>query len=98
MLLVHRKPALVTKQHTLLCWCTGCDWNRVNFLHSSSYDAMFWICEQNSLDDTLILQLLLSSTCTASRPFLLLKLPCQRIVWGRTRSRCGTQLGQLAPA
>lgn len=32
----------------------------VNFLHSSSYGAVFWICDENSVDNTLF-QLFLSS-------------------------------------
>jgi len=30
----------------------GFDWNGVNFLHSSSYGARFWICAENSADNT----------------------------------------------
>jgi len=41
---------------------------------------------------------LLNNTYTASRPFLLLSLPHQRVGLGRTRSCEGTQLGQLTPA
>ena len=40
--------------------------------------------------------LLLSSACTASRPFFLTP-PHQRVGWGCTRSWEGTQLGQLTP-
>jgi len=28
--------------------------DKVSFLHSSLYGAMFWICDENSLDDTLM--------------------------------------------
>lgn len=31
---------------------TGFDREKVNFLHSSSYSAMFWICDQNNVDNT----------------------------------------------
>ena len=41
--------------------------------------------------------LLLSSTYTESRPFLLLTPPCQSVGWGFTRSWEGTQLGQVTP-
>jgi len=41
---------------------------------------------------------LLNSAHTASRPFLVLRLPHQRAGWGCTRSWEGTQLGQLTPA
>lgn len=30
-------------------------WDRVNFPHSSSYGAIFYICDQNSVDNTDIL-------------------------------------------
>ena len=32
--------------------CAGFGWDRVNFLHSSWYGAMFWICAENSVDNT----------------------------------------------
>lgn len=38
--------------------CTGFAWDGVGFPHSSSYDAIFWISEQNSIDNTLFWQLL----------------------------------------
>lgn len=37
---------------TLLCDCTGSVWDRVNFLHSSRYGAVFWICDENSASNT----------------------------------------------
>lgn len=33
-------------------YCTGLGWDRINFLHSTSEDAMLWICGQNSVDNT----------------------------------------------
>lgn len=27
-------------------YCAGFGWHRVNFLHSTSYDAMLWICDE----------------------------------------------------
>ena len=78
--------------------CSACfGWDRVNFLHSSWYGAMFWICAENSVDNSGMFSLLLSSAYTASRPFLLLTPPHQRVGWGCTRSWEGTQLGQLTP-
>ena len=41
--------------------------------------------------------LLLSSSCTESRALLFLTPPQRRVGWGCTRSREGTQLGQLTP-
>ena len=58
---------------------------------------MFWICAGNSVDNTGVFWLLLSSAYTESRPFLLLTPPHQRVGWGGTRSWKGTQLGQLTP-
>lgn len=31
------------------------DWRSVNILCNSSYGALFWICDENSVDNTLIL-------------------------------------------
>ena len=39
---------------TALSMCTGFGWGGVNFLHSSLYGAMFWICDQNSVGNTLM--------------------------------------------
>jgi len=35
-----------------LTHCAGFGWGRVNYLHSSYYAAMFWICVENSVDST----------------------------------------------
>jgi len=32
--------------------CADFGWGSVNFLHSSHYGAMFWICAENSVDNT----------------------------------------------
>lgn len=32
--------------------CTGSGLEGINFLHSNTHSAMFWICEQNSVDNT----------------------------------------------
>ena len=77
--------------------CAGFDWNRVNFFHSSYYGTMFWICAENSIDNTGVFSLLLSRAYTQSRPFLLLTPPHQRAGWGCTRNWEGTQSGQLSP-
>lgn len=69
----------------------------VNFLYSSPYGAVFWICDQNRAVGTSMFWLLLNSTCTVSRLSLLLHH--QRPVgWGWAKGCEGTQLGQLSPA
>jgi len=45
-------------QMLLLLFCTGFGRDRVNFLHSSSYGTAFCICAANSVDNTLMFQLL----------------------------------------
>ena len=85
-------------QQKSLPWCAGFGWDRVNFLPSSWYGAMFQICAENGADDTGMFSLLLSSAYTESRPFPLLTPPHQRRGWGCGRSWEGTQLGQLTPA
>ena len=61
---------------------------------------MFGIFAEDSVDDNNaeMFSLLLSSSYTESRPFLLLTPPHQWVGWGCTRSWEGTQLGQLTPA
>ena len=56
--------------------CIGFGWHGVN-LHSSPYGAVFWICDQNSPDKTLMIQLLLNSACTVSGASLFLTLTHQ---------------------
>jgi len=46
---------------------TGSDRDGLNFLHSSQQGAAFWICVWNSVDNTQVFRLLLSSACTASK-------------------------------
>lgn len=41
---------------------SGFGWNRDNFIRSSFYGATFWICDQNSADNTPEFKLLLSSS------------------------------------
>lgn len=73
--------------------CVGFDCDNVNFLHRSLYGAGVWISTGNSVDNTGKLLLLLSSTYTASTPFMLL----QRGGWGCARSWEWTQAGQMTP-
>ena len=68
--------------HTHIYICARFDWDRVNFFHSSYYGTMFRICAGNSVDNTGMLSLLLSSAYTESGPFLLLTPPHQRVGWG----------------
>ena len=44
--------------------CADFVWGRVNFLHSNWYGATFWICAENSVDNTGMFSLLLSSAYT----------------------------------
>jgi len=62
--------------------CAGFGWGRVNFPHSSWDGAVFWICGENSVDNTAKFQLLLSGAYIESRPFLLLAPPHQWVGWG----------------
>ena len=55
------------------------------------------LCAGNSVDNTGMFSLLLSSAYTESRPFLLLTAPHQQGGWGCTKSWEDTQLGQLTP-
>jgi len=59
---------------------------------------MFWICAENSVDNTGMFLLLLSSAYTESRPFLLLAPPCKWVGWGCTKGWERTQQGQLTSA
>ena len=55
---------------------TGLDWDGVNCLSACC------VCAEDSVDHTEMGWSLLGSACAASRPFLLLTLPCQRAGWG----------------
>ena len=70
----------------------------VDFLHTSIYDAVFCICDRNSIDNIGMMWLLLSSAYTAPRLFQLLTPPWQRGGGGHTSSWEGAQPGQLTPA
>lgn len=67
----HRGAVLYKPQHPL--YPSWFSWDRVNFLHSSSCGAMFWVCTENSAETPTFL-LLLSSAYTESRSLLFLKL------------------------
>lgn len=62
--------------------CSGFGWGRVNFLHNSSYGAMLWICDQNSVDNIRMFWLLLSSAYAASKLSLLRMLLPQWVAEG----------------
>lgn len=53
---------------------TGFGWDMANFLQSSPHGAVFWIYSQNSVDNTGMVQFMLSSTYIKSRLPLLLML------------------------
>jgi len=57
---------------------------------------VFWICAENSVDNTGRFSLMLSSAYTESRPSLLLTPPHQQVVWECTGWE-GTQLEQRTP-
>lgn len=50
--------------------CPGFGWDRVHFLPCRWQGAVFWICSENSVDNTGMLYLLVSSAYTESTPFL----------------------------
>ena len=58
-----------------------------------AHTVLFWICDQNSVEKTLMFYLFLNSAYTASRSFPFLTLPHQREGWGCTRTWEGTQPG-----
>lgn len=70
----------------------------VTFLHSSLYWAVFWICAENSVNNTGMISLLLCCAYTMSRSFLLLTPPHQWVGWRYTKSWERKQLGQLSRA
>lgn len=72
--------------------CTIFGLDSVKFLYRSFYDAMFWICDENSVDNTEMYWLFLSSVCTMLRLFLLLR---PWVGKGCTRDWERTQPGQL---
>lgn len=87
----------------------GSGWGRVNFLPISWYGVALWICGGNSMDNTGMLWLSLSSACTVLLTgFLLLLLQSQSLfcpsssltsegAWG-ARGLEGAHLAQLLPA
>jgi len=67
------------------------------FFHNSLYGTIFWIGDENSIDNAEMFSSLLSSAYTESRPLLLLTLPHRQAGWGCTRTWEGTEPGQLTP-
>lgn len=71
---------------------------KANFIHRSWQGAVFWICEENSIDNTTTLQLLLSTACMPVTQIACVPhtvLPESR--WGYTRSWEGSQPGPMIP-
>lgn len=72
-----------------LCFCTGLGWNRVTFLCRRLCGPVVCICDQ-CVGNIPRFLLLLSSTTSVSRPFLLLTLPqhhrlkVHKTLWGDT--------------
>lgn len=85
----HRESLWVARPETRVMACAGFDWGTVNFLHSTWYRTVFWICAGNRVDNTGMFKLLLSSSYTELRPFQPFTLPYQWVDW---ESTC---LGQL---
>ena len=63
----------------------GFGWGGGNFLHSSWYGAVFWICAETRVGNTGLVELLLSGAYTEPRPSLLLTR--RRAGWGCAGSR-----------
>lgn len=85
-----RKRTLFAQCHSLRKRFVCFSWGRVNFLLSSCHKAGFWNCTENSVDKAGIFLLVLSSSCTDPRSFLLF---VRRL--GCTMNWEGTWLGQL---
>jgi len=62
--------------------CADFGWVIVHFLHSTKYGAVFWICAENSVDNTGMFSSLLSSAHTASGAFQPLTPLLQQAGWG----------------
>lgn len=75
--------------------CTGPGWDGAIFLHSSLHGAIFLICGWNSVDNTPMFYLLLSSACRPSRFSLFPTLPQQWVGLGWARGWERTHQGQL---
>jgi len=65
----------------------------VNFLPGSWCSAVFWIWDENNVDNTLMVLVVTKQATT----FQLLVLACQRVGWGCTGRWEGTQPGQPTP-
>jgi len=64
-------------------------WDGVSFLRVNLYDAVFLICDQNSVDTTAAFYLWLKSAYAVPRPALFLPLP-PASRW----DRCGQEVGR----
>lgn len=64
----------------------GLGWGRVNFIHSSLYGAVLFICGGKGLENSGVFSWLLSCAYRESRPFLLVSQPHQQAGWGGTKS------------
>lgn len=74
----------------------GFGWGQVNFIHSSWYGAVFWICAENSADNTdcfIVAEQGLNRAKAFSAPHP--TPPARRLVYTRALER--THLGQLTP-
>lgn len=60
----------------------GLGWGRVNFIHSSLYGAVLFICGGKGLENSGVFSWLLSCAYRESRPFLLVSQPHQQAGWG----------------
>lgn len=67
---------------------TGFGWERINFLHSTLYGAMFWIFDQKSVNNRDFFAV--AEQKKYSRLFLVPRLPHQQVGWESTRSWEGT--------
>lgn len=65
--------------------CSGFGWKRANFLHSNWYVACLGFVLKNSVDNSVMFQLLLSSAYSDWKPFPLLPLH-EQVGWGWRRS------------
>lgn len=65
----------ILRSSDLGCYCI---WDRANFPHISLNSVTLWIYDENSFDNAGVFQLLLSSSCSQMRMFLLLNLLYQQ--------------------
>lgn len=75
-----------------LCICPVFSWYRVNLLSNNFYYTVLCIQDENNVDKTPVLRLLLSSSCI--KTFQLFTLPCQGGKVWRDRKKTADQTGQ----